>query len=67
MVMGTNHLTRILEGRDVLEKLKTSGNAFKYKFSNWTLLAKCQTIDPESRFKSLSNEENAFHLQRPDN
>ena len=34
MVMGTNHLTRVLEGRGALEKLKTSGNAFKYKFSN---------------------------------
>ena len=29
-----NHLTRVLEGRGALEKLKTSGNAFKYKFSN---------------------------------
>ena len=29
-----NHLTRALEGRGALEKLKTSGNAFKYKFSN---------------------------------
>ena len=29
---------------------------------------KCQTIDPEGRFKSLSDEENdyAFHSQRPD-
>ena len=68
MVMGTNHLTRVLEGRGALEKLKTSGNAFKYKFSNSTWLPKCQTIDPEGRFKSLSDEENdyAFHSQRPD-
>ena len=29
-----NDLTRVLEGRGALEKLKTSGNAFKYKFSN---------------------------------
>ena len=68
MVMGTNPLTRVLEGRGALEKLKTSGNAFKYKFSNSTWLPKCQTIDPEGRFKSLSDEENdyAFHSQRPD-